>query len=236
MRSDPHQPFVACATLAAVVVSSCDDGHAPTPAHHAHETHSAHGPLVHRFDNAEEWAKRFDDPARDAWQRPSDVVAAMEIAPGMTVADVGAGTGYFAPWLSRAVGETGVVLALDAETDMVRYLNERVAREGLRNVRPGLVAFDDPKLPPAEIDRVLIVDTWHHVSQRELYAKKLAAGLKPGGRVIVVDFTREAKHGPPVNMRVAPDAVARELESAGLSARIAATPLPDQFVVVATRP
>lgn len=192
--------------------------------------------MGHRFENAEGWAKLFDDPARDAWQKPSDVVAAMEITPGMTVADVGAGTGYFAPWLSRAVGDSGVVLALDAEADMVRYLNERVAREGLRNVRPALVAFDDPKLPREGVDRVLVVDTWHHVAQREAYAKKLAAGLKPGGKVIVVDFTREAKHGPPAHMRIAPEGVVRELESGGLVARIASTPLPDQFVVVATRP
>src|SRR5438045_2967650 len=75
--------------------------------------HSGHGPLVHRFENADEWAKRFDDPARDAWQKPQDVVTAMRIAPGMVVADIGAGTGYFEPYLSRAVGPTGTVMALD---------------------------------------------------------------------------------------------------------------------------
>lgn len=202
---------------------------------HGHHGHGGDGPLVHRFENAEGWAKLFDDPARDAWQKPGDVIAAMEIAPGMTVADVGAGTGYFAPWLSRAVGENGSVLALDVEQDMVRYLNERVTREGLKNVRPALVAFDDPKLPAEAVDRVLVVDVWHHVAQREAYAKKLAAGLKPGGKVVVVDFTREAKHGPPVHHRVAPEAVIRELEAGGLTARVATTSLPDQFVVIGTR-
>jgi ubiquinone/menaquinone biosynthesis C-methylase UbiE len=196
---------------------------------------SHHGPLVHRFEKAEEWAKEFDDPARDAWQRPDAVVAAMGIAKGMTVADVGAGTGYFLPYLARAVGPTGKVLALDIEPDMVRYMRERAAREGLANVEARVVATDDPALPAGKVDRVLVVDTWHHIDARKAYAAKLAAALAPGGAVYVVDFTMEAKHGPPAHHRLARDNVERELASAGLAIGAANVALPEQYVVVAAR-
>lgn len=153
-------------------------------AHHPH-THGphAHGdkPLGHRFENAAEWAKRFDAPSRDTWQKPADVVALMEITPGMAVADVGAGTGYFLPYLSKAVGETGTVLGLDIEADMVRYMVRRADTLNLGNVKARTVAVADPELSLGSVDRVLIVDTWHHIPDRVGYAKKLAQGLRPGG-------------------------------------------------------
>jgi ubiquinone/menaquinone biosynthesis C-methylase UbiE len=196
---------------------------------------SHHAPLVHRFEKAEEWAKEFDDPARDAWQRPDAVVATMGVANGMTVADVGAGTGYFLPYLARAVGPTGKVLALDIEPDMVRYMRERAAREGLANVEARVVATDDPALPRGKVDRVLVVDTWHHIDGREAYAAKLEAALAPGGAVYVVDFTMEAKHGPPPHHRLAREQVERELASAGLAIGATNVALPEQYVVVGTR-
>ena len=105
------------AALVTLLVAACG-GAQPESA--AHPT-----PLVHRFTDPARWTKEFDDPARDAWQKPADVVASMHIAPGMTVADVGAGTGYFEPYLSRAVGPGGVVLAVDIEPEMVRWLGDR---------------------------------------------------------------------------------------------------------------
>jgi len=199
------------------------------------QNHHDHGPLVHRFEHAEEWAKKFDDPERDAWQRPDDVVEALRLSPGMTVADLGAGTGYFAARLSRAVGEGGKVLALDVEPDMVRYLEERVAREKLTNVEPRLAAYDDPKLARESVDRVLVVDVWHHVGGREAYAAKLKAALRPGGSVLIVDFKKESKHGPPPHHRLAPEQILRELGAGGLTASVAPTALPDQYVVVGAR-
>jgi cyclopropane fatty-acyl-phospholipid synthase-like methyltransferase len=188
-------------------------------AHHHHDEH--------RFEHAEEWAKTFDDPARDAEQRPADVVAAMEMTPDMTVADIGAGTGYFEPYLSRAAGH---VLALDVEPDMVRYVKERAAREHLANVEAAVIATDDPRLPP--VDRVLIVDTWHHIPNRTAYAAKLRAALKPGGRVYIVDFKLEAKHGPPPHHRIPPEECVKELAAAGFTASVIPPALPEQYVVV----
>ena len=213
------------------------------PAEHAHEhphgdhEHGGHehGPLVHRFEDAARWAKEFDDPARDAWQKPVDVIAAMGISAGQTVADLGAGTGYFLPHLARAVGPRGKVIGLDIEPDMVRYMRERIAREGLVGASASVVPLDDPGLPAGTIDRVLIVDTWHHIDGRAAYAAKLRGVLAPGGAVFVVDFTMEAKHGPPAHHRLRPEQVMDELTAGGLEASLIEEPLPDQYIVVGRR-
>jgi SAM-dependent methyltransferase len=217
----------------------------PAPAEHAHEHggpghdhehgEHEHGPLVHRFEDAARWAKDFDDPTRDAWQRPAEVIAAMKIAEGQTVADIGAGTGYFLPHLARAVGPKGKVLGLDIEPDMVRYMRERAARDGLVPVQARVVALDDPGLPAGGIDRVLIVDTWHHIDGRAAYAAKLRAGLAAGGAVFVVDFTLEAKRGPPAHHRLRPEQVMEELTAGGLDASLVEESLPDQYIVVGRR-
>jgi SAM-dependent methyltransferase len=162
---------------------------------HAHE--HGHGPLVHRFDDAEKWAREFDDPGRDAWQKPDEVVRLLALEPGMVVADLGAGTGYFMARLSRAVGDKGTVYALDVEDDMVRYLAARAKKERLGNVLAMKVGVDEPGLAPGSCDRVLVVDTWHHIPSRSTYVPKLARGLRKGGLLLVVDFTKDAKHGPP---------------------------------------
>lgn len=204
--------------------------HAHGPMHHAHGAADG-GPMVHRFERAADWVADFDNPERDAWQRPSEIVAAMNMQPGMTVADLGAGTGYFESRLSRAVGEKGTVLALDIEPDMVRHMRERAEHERWTNVRPSIVAIDDPKLPPQGVDRVLVVDVWHHIPNRVAYATKIRAGLRPGGQVFIVDFKLDAHRGPPPEHRLAPELVVRELSSAGFSARVLPTSLPEQYIV-----
>jgi SAM-dependent methyltransferase len=177
----------------------------------------------------------FDDPARDAWQKPGQVVALLEISPGMTIADVGAGTGYFLPHLSRATGEGGAVLALDIEPDMVRHMTERAAKAGLANVEARVVEPADPKLGAGSVDRILIVNTWHHIGGRKRYAARLREALRPGGLVAVVDYTREAPRGPPPAHRLPAAAVVSELEAGGLRAEIVAEDLPHQYVVIGRR-
>jgi ubiquinone/menaquinone biosynthesis C-methylase UbiE len=107
------------ALLAALALALCG----PLLAQHG-EQH-----MHRRFDDAEKWSKVFDDPARDAWQKPVEVITALKLAPDAVVADIGSGTGYFAVRLARAVPR-GKVYGADVETDMVRFLNERAAREG----------------------------------------------------------------------------------------------------------
>jgi SAM-dependent methyltransferase len=215
-------PFIAL-ILAACAASPP----AETPTPHAH-----HASADHRFKDAEAWSREFDDPSRDAWQKPDDVITLMEIAPAMVVADVGAGTGYFEARLARAVGDRGKVFALDAEGDMVAFMRKRFERDGVANVEPRVCPLDATGLEPASVDRVLIVDTWHHISDREAYAKHLASVLRSGGSVTIVDFTLESDKGPPPEHRVGPDTAIRELEAGGLTATLAPESLPDQYVVV----
>lgn len=196
--------------------------------------HGGHaGQMHHRFDDAEKWAKVFDDPARDAWQQPDRVIAAMQLAPTMTVADVGAGTGYFTVRLARAVPQ-GTVIATDIEPDMVRYLEDRAKREQLANMRASLSAADDPKLAAGSLDRILVVDVWHHLADRVTYAKRLRDALKPGGKLVVVDFTLEATHGPPVKHRLPPEQIIEDLRAAGFKAELSPTTLPQQYIVIGT--
>ena len=189
------------------------------------------------FSDAQAFSKAFDDPERDAWQRPAEVIELMQLAPGSVVADVGTGTGYFVGWLSRAVGPTGKVLALDVEPKMIEFVAQRAEQQRLSNVEPRLVAADDPGLAPGSIARVLIVDTWHHIDDRAHYAAKLLAGLAPGGEIWIVDFTPEADIGPPAHYRVPAEVAVSELQAAGLRAEIVqGETLPQQYVVRAARP
>ena len=192
------------------------------------------GHAHHPFADAQALASALDDPARDAWQRPEDVLRAMALAPTMSVADVGAGTGYFAVRLARAV-PAGEVSATDVEPNMVRFVNERARREGLANLRSVLATQSASGLPRDSFDRILVVHVWHHLPNRGALAHDLAAALRPGGRLFVVDFAVAALRGPPPNLRVAPEAVIAELEARGLTAILSASALPDQYIVEARR-
>lgn len=221
------------------VVVACGSSAPPPaapPAHdHAAHSHADHkGGMHHRFENADEWAKVFDDPERDAWQQPERVIEALALSPKMTVADVGAGTGYFAVRLARALPD-GKVIATDVEEDMVRYMTDRALRENLGNLHAQLTPTDDPKLAAGTIDRILVVDVWHHLGDRRAYAAKLASALRPGGFVAVVDFKLDAERGPPVKMRLPADSIAADLAAAGLSTEISTIDLPDQYIVIAKR-
>jgi len=186
----------------------------------------------HDFSDVAKYAKAFDSAKRDAWQKPDEVVSLLQLRPGNAVADVGAGTGYFEPYLSKAVGPSGRVLALDAEPHMVAYLKQRVKKEGLANVTVQQVAATEPGLADNSVDRVLIVNTWHHVPRRAQYAAALNRALRPGGFVVVVDFTAESPEGPPAHARLSPATVIAELQTGGLSARSVAESLPLQYVVI----
>jgi cyclopropane fatty-acyl-phospholipid synthase-like methyltransferase len=193
------------------------------------ESHEHHGEMPHRFENANQWAKVFEDPTRDAWQQPDRVITALELSPTLTVADVGAGTGYFAVRIAPLVKE---VIATDVEPDMVRYMTERAQRENLPNLRAVVTPPDDPQL--ANVDRILVVDVWHHLGDRPAYAKKLAAALNPNGFVAIVDFKLDAKHGPPPKHRLAPEAVIADLRAGGLEGKVVLE-LAEQYVVIARR-
>jgi predicted methyltransferase len=193
--------------------------------------HPPHAGEPHHFTDAARWSRHWDAPERDGWQKPAEVLAAMQLRPGMAVCDIGAGTGYFLPHLSAAVGPAGQVLALDIEPAMVRHMQQRVHRAGLRNVTVRQVSPVEPALRPAGLDRILLVNTWHHIADRVAYARKLRAALRPGGSVFIVDYTLESPEGPPRAHRLAAAQVVAELRRAGLRPRILTETLPRQYIV-----
>jgi len=207
--------------------------------HHQHESHGHEGHhhgeegVHHDFSDVDKWLERFEGPDRDEYQKPAYLVELLAIEPGMTVVDLGAGTGYFLPHLSKAVGPEGKALGLDVEPNLVTFMQERIANEGWANCEARKIPYDDPQLPPGSVDRLLIVNTWHHIDHRGAYAAKLKAALAPGGEVWVVDFTKESPNGPAVEHRLTAEQVIEELGAGGLKGAVREEELPWQYVVVA---
>jgi len=204
-------------------------GLVPGPAHaqapHTHE---------HSFSGAEHWAKVFDDPGRDVWQMPHKVIETLALKPDAAVADIGAGTGYFAVRLAHSVPR-GRVYAVDIEPDMVKYLAERAKRQGADNVTAVAGAPDDARLP-GKVDLAIMVDTYHHIGQRETYFRKLALSLKPGARVAIIDFNAKSKIGPPPAQRIEAKRVVAEMAKAGYGLQGEHTFLPNQYFLVFQAP
>ncbi len=233
----------ACAGLPEKASSGADSSkgeqkeglHGPeTTSHHHGQGHKKGGEGMHHdFSDAERWHRIFEGEDRDEWQKPEEVIRLMELEPGMKVADLGAGTGYFVQHLAAAVGPEGKVFALDPEENLVQFMEQRAQKEGWGQVEVRHIPFDRPGLEEASVDRILIVNTWHHIDHRGAYAEALKKALAPGGRIYVVDFTRESPHGPSVEHRLPAAAVIEELGQGGLAAEIAESPLPWQYVVVA---
>ncbi len=186
----------------------------------------------HAFVDPAGRAKTWNDPDRDEWQHPEEIVEALALGPGATVADIGAGTGYMVAHLSKAVGEGGTVTAIDASAAMIGYLTERSDDLGPARVVPREVGPDDPELPPAGVDGVLTLDTWHHVGGREAYARKVYEGLRRGGRFVVVDYEPDADVGPPGAMRLAPGQVMEQLGAAGFRVEVVPESMPRHYMVV----
>ena len=184
----------------------------------------------HRFSGAEKWSKVFDDPARDAWQKPHEVIQALALAPDSVVADIGSGTGYFAVRLAHFVPK-GRVYGVDSEPDMVKFLAERARREGLANITSIAAKPDNPQLP-VKVDLILLVDVYHHIAEREKYFHKLRDSLKPRGRIAIIDFTGNSPIGPPARERIPAERVQAELKSAGYFPAKEHAFLPNQFFIV----
>jgi SAM-dependent methyltransferase len=187
----------------------------------------------HPFTDVEKWVKIFDDPERDAWQKPAEVAKALRLRRAGIVADIGAGTGYFVPYLAEAVGPGGWVLAVDTEPEMVRHLGARARKAGLANTLPILAAPDDPFLPLGRLDCVLIVNTYHHIDDRLVYFRSLRDALAPGGRLAIVDFhKRPLPVGPPPEHKLEREFVLEELRRAGW--RLVEEPgfLPHQYFLI----
>ncbi len=172
---------------------------------------------MHRLQqDSKAYIARLEDPKRDGYQKPAEVVKALKLKEGEVIADIGAGSGYFTFRLAEAVGRTGRVYAVDVNPDMIRHLNRRVRDMKVGNVVTVLCAPDDPLLCDGSVDRFFICDTWHHIEGHPRYLALLKKMLKPGGEVVMIDFKKEKTPvGPPMEMRIQRDDLVREMESNG---------------------
>jgi predicted methyltransferase len=169
---------------------------------------------------------------RDGWQHPDRVIEALQIAPGEEVAEIGAGQGYWLPHLSRAVGAEGRVYAVEIDAELVRALEDLVARSGWGNVEVILAGVDDPGLPDGRIDLAMTSLTYHHIESRPAYFAGLLGDLAPGGRVAHLDDRPDA--GPPFSWFQGaghwsdPDRIVEEMAEAGYALEARYTFLPVQ--------
>jgi len=211
-------------TSLAVVTSVIAPAAAQAP-RDQHEVHRLHG------DSAA-YIAALEDPKRDAYQKPHEVMEALGVKEGEVIADVGAGSGYFTVRLAHHVGKTGRVYAVDVSPDMIRHLHARVRDMGLLNVSPILAPADDPLLPQP-VDRFMIVDVWHHVEDQAGYLAKIKERLEPGGQVIMIDFhKRDLPVGPPPAMKIAREDLIRQMETHGFRLAREHTFLPYQYFLV----
>jgi arsenite methyltransferase len=191
--------LVTVALLAAVLA----------PAQTQHQEH-------HPPRSTSRYIQALEDPSREAWQQPEKVMATLALKPGERVADLGSGPGYFTLRFARAVGPSGKVYAVDISHEMLDYLEKQARAEHLTNMQPVLAGPHDPKLRPASVDVIFICDTLHHISDRSTYYPLLMRALRPGGRLVNIDFyKRSLPVGPPVEMKIPKAEMIREAEGAG---------------------
>jgi len=152
----------------------------------------------------------FDSPGRDEKLQINRVMDILEISPGKTVADIGAGSGWFSVRAAKRVTETGSVYAVDINPEATRYVDNRAQKEGLHNVKTILSKSDDPQLPANKVDAVLMLKTYHEVDKPVVLLQNLRTALRPGARVGIID-----RNGNGENHGVAREIVIREATQAG---------------------
>jgi ubiquinone/menaquinone biosynthesis C-methylase UbiE len=181
-------------------------------------------------------ASWLDRRERDVEEAPDEALDIIGIKKGWMVADVGAGSGYMTVKLARRVGSTGIVYATDIQPAMIEMLQKRLSAAKLTNVRPILGAIDDPKLPPAAMDLVLMVDVYHELSQPQAMLHRLLESLKPNGRLVLLEYRKEDPSIPIRPEHKMSVAEARlELEAEGFKLNRVDDGLPRQHVLVFTK-
>lgn len=176
----------------------------------AQEHHADH--MRRQFDPARDLA-RFENPERENWQKPGEVIAVLRLQPGQKVADIGAGTGYFSIRMAKLPAKP-TVFAADIEAKMVEFLRERATKEHLPNLTAVQASEKSPNLPEP-VDLILVVNTYHHIGGRAEYFRNLKASLRPGGRIAIVDWKKDAPMGPPEQFRFSPEQIEEEMKQAG---------------------
>ena len=175
----------------------------------------------------------LEEPGRAEWQKPDEVIHALNLVPGETLCDVGSGPGYFALRAARRLEASGWVYAEDVEATMIDALRDRISQARLSNVTPILGLPDDPLLPKGTCDVILVVNTYHLFPNGPAFLRRLIKSLKPRGRLANIDFhKRETPQGPVLARRVSREAFLADAQRAGLSLLSEEKFLPYQYFVV----
>jgi len=179
----------------------------------------------------------LDREERDIEEAPDAAIAALDLKPGMTIADIGAGSGYMTVRMARIVGPSGKVYAEDIQPQMIQLLQRRLDREKVRNVVPVLGTIDDPKLPPDSIDLMLLVDVYHEFSEPVKMLAGMRAALKSGGRLALLEYRKEDPTVPiRLEHKMTVAEAKMEVEAAGFSLTRVDGRLPRQHILIFTKP
>jgi ubiquinone/menaquinone biosynthesis C-methylase UbiE len=191
-----------------------------------HEMHQLH-------NDPKAYIGALEDPKRDAYQKPQEVMTALGIKPGEVIADIGAGSGYFTFRLALHVGDKGKVYAVDVSPEMILYINRRTRELKVNNVVSILADPDDPLLPDRSVNRFFFSESWHHIENQAKYLSLMKRMLKPGGEIVMIDFQKkELPVGPPLQMRIAREDLIKQMESNGFRLKKEHTFLPYQYFLV----
>jgi ubiquinone/menaquinone biosynthesis C-methylase UbiE len=194
-----------------------------------HQMHRLHG-------DPKAYIGALEDPKRDAYQKPHEVIHALGLKPGELIADIGAGSGYFTFHLARHVGVKGKVYAVDISPDMILYMNRRIRDTKATNVVSILADPGDPLLPEL-VDRFFICEVWHHVENHTKYLSVIKKMLKRDGEVVIIDFhKKELPIGPPLKMKIAREDLIKQMETNGLLLTKEYTFLPYQYFLTFRSP
>ena len=203
----------------------------PSAQHPAH-----HGPANAHMQSIgfDQLVARFEAPGREQWQKPQAIIKSLGDLKGKTVVEIGSGTGYF----SFRLAETGAhVIAADVDERFQDYVKLRKAALKLNDdvLVTRLIPYDSPLLGKEEADIVLLVDVYHHIENRENYFRQVRTGIKPEGKLVIVDFKPvDTPDGPPLSMRIPPGQMQAELKAAGFTSfKLDNTMLSQQYILIA---
>ena len=176
------------------------------------------------------WLERAE---REDEEAPSKAIDALELKPGMVVADIGAGSGYYTSRIAKRVGPTGRVYATDIQPGMIEILERRIKNEGLPNVTAVLGGMDDPRLPAGAIDLAIMVDVYHELQQPQVFLQRLKPAFKPDGRLVLLEFRKEDAKVPILEVhKMSVAEVKQELEAEGFVLDKVIDVLPWQHIIV----
>ena len=179
---------VGTGLVAALVVAVL--AYAQAPARHPVSGRAIAGVMGHQG------ASWLDRPEREAEEAPTRAIRALRIEPGQTVADIGAGSGYYSLLLSKAVGPQGRVFATDIQPEMLAIMKSKIDAQAIGNVQLVLGTETETKLPDGSVDVAIMVDVYHELQQPQLFLRSVKRALKPGGRLVLIEFRKEDPQVP----------------------------------------